>query len=292
MINPFVALRDWLQEEILEVEAMQLAIKKIHNLLETEEKLKSKLNKLEEEMKKGEQGQFNFIKSILKNKEIMAEVEKDKENTQQKIGDFGEIIKIVGDNMESQIEHFKNDGTQNYYKYLKIFAIMQKESNKEVREFWTLVKNALNEIAPNAEKKDKIELKKIPLINSKVNLLPVVTLAFNCNCEINSALYDSLKEELTYLIGDKNFSIINIEKGSAIIKIALINDLAIKGIKISKNNKISNEIETVLKKMESKKFVCLGNNSASVSRYNIPDYSKDDNRKELVNFLKNSSKKN
>ena len=188
LINPFVALRDWLQEEILEVEAMQLAIKKIHNLLETEEKLKSKLNKLEEEMKKGEQGQFNFIKSILKNKEeIMAEVEKDKENTQQKIGDFGEIIKIVGDNMESQIEHFKNDRTQNYYKYLKIFAIMQKESNKEVREFWTLVKNALNEIAPNAEKKDKIELKKIPLINSKVNLLPVVTLAFNCNCEINSA---------------------------------------------------------------------------------------------------------
>ena len=109
LINPFVALRDWLQEEILEVEAMQLAIKKIHNLLETEEKLKSKLNKLEEEMKKGEQGQF-------------------KENTQQKIGDFGEIIKIVGDNMESQIEHFKNDRTQNYYKYLKIFAIMQKKS--------------------------------------------------------------------------------------------------------------------------------------------------------------------
>lgn len=242
LINPFVALRDWLQEEILEVEAMQLAIKKIHNLLETEEKLKSKLNKLEEE----KQGQFNFIKSILKNKEeIMAEVEKDKENTQQKIGDFGEIIKIVGDNMESQIEHFKNDRTQNYYKYLKIFAIMQKESNKEVREFWTLVKNALNEIAPNTEKKDKIEFKKIPLINSKINLLPVVTLAFNCNCEINSALYDSLKEELTYLIGDKNFSIINIEKGSAIIKIALINDLAIKGIKASKNNKISNEIETV-----------------------------------------------
>ena len=122
--------------------------------------------------------------------------------------------------------------------------------------------------------------------------MPVVTLAFNCNCEINSALYDSLKEELTYLIGDKNFSIINIEKGSAIIKIALINDLAIKGIKTSKNNKISNEVEAVLKKIESKKFVCLGNNCASVSRYNIPDYSKDDNRKKLVNFLKKSSKQN
>ena len=45
--------------------------------------------------------------------------------------------------MESQIEHFKNDRTQNYYKYLKIFAIMQKESNKEIREFWNLSEKCL-----------------------------------------------------------------------------------------------------------------------------------------------------
>ena len=147
MINPFVAFRDWLQEEILDVEAMKEALKQIRNLLETESKLKDKLNTLEEDLKKGQQGQVNIFKSIFKKKEdIIAEMEKEKEITQQKIADIGEIIKIVGDNMENQIEIFKNDKTQNYYKYLKMFAILQRESNRVIRELWTLVKNGLNDI--------------------------------------------------------------------------------------------------------------------------------------------------
>ena len=58
-------------------------------------------------------------------------------------------MKIVAENMENQIEEFKNLKTQTYYKYLKIFAILQRESNKVIREMWTLVRNALNEVAPN-----------------------------------------------------------------------------------------------------------------------------------------------
>ena len=129
MINPFVAFRDWIQEETLDVEAMQLALRQIKELLETEEKLKSKRDDLDQELKKGQPGGVNLIKSIFKKKEdIIAEMEKEKEITEQKIIDIQEIIKIVGDNMENQIEVFKNDKTQNYYKYLKIFAIMQRES--------------------------------------------------------------------------------------------------------------------------------------------------------------------
>ena len=155
MINPFVALRDWLQEEILDVEAMQTAIKQIFNLLETEEKLKSKLNSLEDDLKKGQVGQVNFFKTIFKKKEeVIAETEKEKETTQQKILDIQEIIKIVGDNMENQIEVFKNDKTKNYYKYLKMFAILQRESNRVIRELWDLVKGALNDIAPNIGQDD------------------------------------------------------------------------------------------------------------------------------------------
>ena len=151
MINPFVAFRDWIQEETLDVEAMQLALRQIKELLETEEKLKSKRDDLDQELKKGQPGGVNLIKSIFKKKEdIIAEMEKEKEITEQKITDIQEIIKIVGDNMENQIEVFKNDKTQNYYKYLKIFAIMQRESNRVIRELWALVKNALNEIVPNA----------------------------------------------------------------------------------------------------------------------------------------------
>jgi hypothetical protein len=149
MINPFVAFRDWLEEEILDVEAMQIAIKKIFGLLETEDKLKAKSDGLNKDL---EGGQVNFFKSIFKKKEeLVGEMQREKEVTDQKILDVQEIIKIVGDNLENEIEKFKNDKTQNYYKYLKMFAIMQRESNRVVRELWTLVKNALNEINPKGE---------------------------------------------------------------------------------------------------------------------------------------------
>ena len=155
MINPFVALRDWLQEEILDVEAMETAIKQIKNLIETKDKLKAKLAELEEDLKKGQAGQVNFFKTIFKKKEeVIAQTEKEKEATQQKILDLEEIIKIVGDCMENQIEQFKNDKTKNYYKYLKTFAIMQRESNRVIRELWSLVKIALNDIMPNAGQED------------------------------------------------------------------------------------------------------------------------------------------
>ena len=60
------------------------------------------------------------------------------------------IMKIVDDNTENQIDEFKHLKTQTYYKNLKMFAILQNESNRVIRELWTLVKNALNKVAPNA----------------------------------------------------------------------------------------------------------------------------------------------
>ena len=151
MINPFISFKNWLEEEILDVEAMQIAIKQLYNLLEEEGKLKDKLNDIEDELKKGQAGQINIFKSIFKKKEeLLAGLEKDKEITTQKINDIEVIIKIVGDNMEHQIETFKVEKTQNYYKYLKMFAILQRQSNKVVRELWTLVRSALNDINPKA----------------------------------------------------------------------------------------------------------------------------------------------
>ena len=159
MINPFSAFQNWLEEDTLDVEAMLVAIKQFYQLLDTESKLKEKLNLIEENVKKGQAGQVSFIKGLFKKKEdIIAETEKEKEVTQQKIEDIQVIIRIVGDNMENQIELFKSDKTKSYYKYLKMFAILQRESNKVVRELWTLVKNALNDISPNAGQDEEFQV--------------------------------------------------------------------------------------------------------------------------------------
>ena len=148
MINPFVAFKDWIEEEILDVEAMEIAIKQIIQLNENEDKLKEKLNQIEEDLKSGDQ--VNFFKGLFKKK--AGDLEKEKELTQKKIDIIEDLIKIVGDNMENRIENYKKEKTLNYYRVLKLFAILQRESNKVVRELWTIVKSALNRISPNAGK--------------------------------------------------------------------------------------------------------------------------------------------
>ena len=166
MINPYIAFKDWIEEEILDVEAMQLAIKQIMQLIETEDKLKEKLNQIEEDIKNG--GKGNFLIGLFKKKEdIMSNLEKEKELTQQKINDIEVLIKIIGDNMENKIENFKKEKTQNYYKSLKLFAILQRESKKVVKELWTIVKNALNSISPNAGKDEEFKVQ--PMNEQKEN---------------------------------------------------------------------------------------------------------------------------
>ena len=150
MINPYTAFKEWLEEEVLDAEAMSIAIKGINELIEKEEKYRQKLESIESELKKLEGG-GSSIKTLFKKKEdIISSKQKEKEETQEKLDNMSLIVRIVADNMENQIEEFKNLKTQTYYKYLKIFAILQRESNRVIRELWTLVKNALNEIAPNA----------------------------------------------------------------------------------------------------------------------------------------------
>lgn len=84
MINPFIAFKNWLEEETLDVEAMQIAIKQIYQLLEEESKLKEKLSGLQEDIKKGQAGQVNFFKGLFKKKKILLLIQKKKKKLQNK----------------------------------------------------------------------------------------------------------------------------------------------------------------------------------------------------------------
>ena len=150
MINPYTAFKDWLEEEYLDTEAMTIAIKGIFELMEKEDKIRQKLESIEADLKKIEGG-GSSLKTLFKKKEdVIANKQKEKEEAQEKLDNAALLVKIVAENMENQIEEFKTLKTQTYYKYLKIFAILQRESNRVIRELWTLIQNALNEVAPNA----------------------------------------------------------------------------------------------------------------------------------------------
>ena len=71
-------------------------------------------------------------------------------NLEQKVNDISTVIQIVSDNMSKNIETFKAESVKNYYRHLKMFAIMNRESTKVIRELWILIDKALSEICPNA----------------------------------------------------------------------------------------------------------------------------------------------
>ena len=150
MINPFGAFKDWLEEEVLDAEAMSIAIKGINDLIEKDDKCRQKLYNLEQDIKKVESG-GSSLKTLFKKKDnVIANLIKEKEETTHKLENYELLVKILADNMEKQIKKFKEAKTKSYYRYLKMFAILQKESNRILRELWEMVKNSLNEIAPNA----------------------------------------------------------------------------------------------------------------------------------------------
>jgi len=150
MINPYTAFKDWLEEETLDAEAMLTTIKGIYELIEKEEKLKQKVGAIEADIKNLEGGRSS-LKQLFKKKEaVIAIKQKEKDEHLEKFHNFELIVKIVAENLENQIGEFKKSKTQTYYKYLKIFAILQRESNKAIRELWSLVQKALSEVAPNA----------------------------------------------------------------------------------------------------------------------------------------------
>ena len=52
--------------------------------------------------------------------------------------------------MNKRIEEFKEEKAKVYYTNVKKFAIMQKESNRVIKDLWDSIKNILNNISPNA----------------------------------------------------------------------------------------------------------------------------------------------
>ena len=155
MINPFTSLKDWLEEEILDTEGMLLAIKGITEFMEKEEKYDQKLTSIENEIKKVEAG-GSSIKTLFKKKDdVINKMTKEKEETKQKLENVQLLVKILAENMEKQINNFKETKKNSYYKNIKIFAILQKESNKIIKDLWDSIKNSINQIAPNASKSNE-----------------------------------------------------------------------------------------------------------------------------------------
>ena len=151
MVNPFVIFKNWAKEEVLDAEAMCIAIKGVNDLVEKEKQIKQKLETTESYIKKVESEGPGFFKSFFKSKEnVINQNVEEKNNIKKNLDNISLIIKICTYTLNKRIEEFKEEKAKVYYTNVKKFAIMQKESNRVIKDLWDSIKNILNNISPNA----------------------------------------------------------------------------------------------------------------------------------------------
>ena len=147
IINPYVLLSEWLEEEELDIEAMLEALGSLTKLNNTYDKLGEKLDSIEKDLKSLQYGDLNIVKKLFKKKETeIANLEKEKETTESNIETLHLIIKYASFNMEEYLEVFKKDKINEYYKHLKSFSLVQKENDRVLQDLWGYVKTDLMEL--------------------------------------------------------------------------------------------------------------------------------------------------
>lgn len=142
--NPYIALKNWIEENILDVEAMIEALNSLQTLTDQCEKLKKRISTLQNDITSLEIGKQNFVAKLFKKKEDQKEqLEKEKAETEEKKDCMVSIIKIAVFNMESYMEVFKQEKINEYYKTLKNFSLYQKDNGKVLKNLWTEIKGVL-----------------------------------------------------------------------------------------------------------------------------------------------------
>ena len=142
--NPYIALKNWIEENILDVEAMIEALNSLQTLTDQCEKLKKKIATLQNDITSLEIGKQNFVAKLFKKKEDQKEqLEKEKAEAEEKKDCMVSIIKIAVFNMESYMEVFKQEKITEYYKTLKNFSIYQKDNGKVLKNLWDEIKGVL-----------------------------------------------------------------------------------------------------------------------------------------------------
>ena len=147
LLNPYVILEVWIEEEELDTEAMISVINSLVKLQETLDKLRQRSSSIDVEQKKAEAGQTGFLKSIFKKKdEIINELSKEKETVEDNIKNLSEIIRYSTFSLENQMNKFKEDKIANYFRHLKIFILLQRKNDKNVIDIWRNVKESLSKV--------------------------------------------------------------------------------------------------------------------------------------------------
>ncbi|MCQ2820321.1 MAG: hypothetical protein MJ252_23895 [archaeon] len=145
--NPYVTLEEWIDGEILDVEAGIEAFESLNNISQRVDKMNQKIESLDAEIKQLQYGNQGFFSGLFKTKEAQqAELETEKMRTEEEMQGLFLINKMAHYRMQEFFTEFQKEKTETYYKALKTYALLQRDNSLYTDELWGEVKNYLSTI--------------------------------------------------------------------------------------------------------------------------------------------------
>ena len=142
--NPYTVLREFLQEDLLDLEAALEAVTSLTKLTNNYDKLNQKIDSLDVELNQLKAGKQSFISGLFKNKEQkIAETEKEKATCEENVDYLHQIIQYGYFNMENFILKFKEEKLKLYHLNMALFAAASKKNINLSTKLWDSLREAL-----------------------------------------------------------------------------------------------------------------------------------------------------
>ena len=135
-------MSNWLEENILDIEAMIGTLENLNNLFETLDKYNQEIIRLENEINSYDNDYIFNIKLFFtfKNKQtILKELNEQKNITLNTIDNLKKIIQIAFTITEKYLEQFRLEQLQRYHKHIKLYSEDMKNNSDILNELWLFV---------------------------------------------------------------------------------------------------------------------------------------------------------
>lgn len=144
--NPYIQLNEWLEDEVLDVEAMEEALSSLLHLIESYEKILQEIEGIESKAKALEEG-YGSIKLMItfKNKDtVINELQEKRTILHNTSSTLLQIIKIASLCLDGYLEYFKIEKFDRFYSHLRAFSELQKDNNSILNDLWDCVNKDKN----------------------------------------------------------------------------------------------------------------------------------------------------
>lgn len=130
-------MKDWLEEEELDIDAMLEALQSLDELVKKFEACCDKNESVSKNIQSIQYGGRSKVKQFFWKSEN--NLEEEKKNNERYIAILYEIIKLASFNMEFYLKNFKEEKIKDYYKTLKTFILDSNNNLQQNKQLWDTI---------------------------------------------------------------------------------------------------------------------------------------------------------